>query len=72
MKPSHFYFSDNIFQKELGLFNQASYLGHEIHLQANNYYCPPHDPGKVLVNNKNGINPRNTPSKTGIVLISPK
>jgi phenylpropionate dioxygenase-like ring-hydroxylating dioxygenase large terminal subunit len=55
MKPSHFYFSDTIFQKEQGLFNQAGYLGHEIHLQTNNYYCPPHDPGKVLVNNKNGI-----------------
>lgn len=55
MKPSHFYFDDNILQKEKVLFNQAEYLGHEIHLQNSNYFTVAHDPGKVLVNNKNGI-----------------
>jgi choline monooxygenase len=55
MKPSYFYFTDKIFQREQALFNQARYLGHEIHLETNNYYCPSHDPGKVLVKNKNGI-----------------
>ena len=54
MKPSHFYFDDNIFEKEKILFKQASYLGHE--LLVNNYHVISHDNnGRVLVKNKNGI-----------------
>ena len=39
MKPSHFYFDEDILKKEQILFNQSRYLGHE--LLVNNYYVLP-------------------------------
>ena len=54
MKPSHFYFDQDILNKEQILFNHSRYLGHE--LLVNNYYVLPQDNnGKVLVKNSRGI-----------------
>jgi len=54
MKPSHFYFNDNILERELALFQQARYLAHESCVS--NYLVLPQDNnGRMLVKNKNGI-----------------
>jgi len=54
MKPSHYYFDEEVLAKEQQLFQQAKYLGHEI-LVDNYYTIPQEDSARVLVKNKNGI-----------------
>lgn len=59
MKPSHFYFDNNIFEKEQVLFKQFRYLSHELNVdpsQENFYYClPQEDEARMLVRNAQGI-----------------
>ena len=54
MKPSHFYFDDDILRREQILFRHATYLGHEL-LVDNYYTLPQEDSARMLVRNKNGI-----------------
>lgn len=57
MKPAHFYFDQNILEKEQLLFRQARYLGHELLVPTQgNYHTIPQDhDGRVLIHNSAGI-----------------
>jgi choline monooxygenase len=57
MKPSHFYFDNNILAKEQILFNQARYIGHELLVPglANFHTLPQDNQGRMLIHNSNGI-----------------
>jgi phenylpropionate dioxygenase-like ring-hydroxylating dioxygenase large terminal subunit len=54
MKPSHFYFDDDILRREQILFKHAPYFAHEL-LVDNYYTLPQEDSARMLVRNKNGI-----------------
>jgi len=54
MKPSHFYFDDDILRREQILFRHAPYLAHEL-LVDNYYTLPQEDSARMLVRNRNGI-----------------
>ena len=54
MKPSHFYFDDDILHKEQILFKNATYLAHEL-LVDNYYTLPQEDSARMLIRNRNGI-----------------
>lgn len=54
MKPSHFYFDDDILRREQILFKHAPYLAHKL-LVDNYYTLPQEDSARMLVRNKNGI-----------------
>jgi phenylpropionate dioxygenase-like ring-hydroxylating dioxygenase large terminal subunit len=54
MKPSQFYFDDNILLKENVLFRHAPYLAHEL-LVDNYYTLPQEDSARMLIKNKKGI-----------------
>ncbi len=57
MKPSHFYFDENILEKESILFRHARYLGHELLVpEVGNYSVIPHDDnGRFLYHSKEGL-----------------
>lgn len=54
MKPSHFYFDDDILRREQILFRHAPYLAHEL-LVDNYYTLPQEDSARMLIRNRNGV-----------------